>query len=126
MACAQHGHTVPQIEAQLAALQPPLYGYVRHPALAERNMLLMNSIGVRTTDNDADWSGRRTWLVQVPPPLGRSYAGQVIIGATTLVSGWSNNPTLVFLNNRRDRVDEQVAQVAAEMGIPSASWPSDH
>jgi hypothetical protein len=45
----------------------------------------------------------------------------VIIGATTLVSGWSNNPTLVFLNNRRDRVDEQVAQVAAEMGIPSAS-----
>ncbi|MGZ3581921.1 MAG: hypothetical protein ACXWQ5_14765 [Ktedonobacterales bacterium] len=44
----------------------------------------------------------------------------MIIGATTLVSWWSNNPTLVFLNNRRDRVGKQVAQVAAETGIPSA------
>lgn len=54
MVCAQHGHTVPQIEAQLAALQPHSIGYVRHPVLAERNLLLMNSIGVRITDNDAD------------------------------------------------------------------------
>lgn len=113
IACAQHGHTVPQIEAQRAALQTPLYGYVRHPALAERNILLMNSVGVRVTDNDADRPGRRTWLVQAPPPPARSYAEQVIIGATTLVSGWSNNPALVFLTNRRE-------QVAAEMGIPSA------
>lgn len=117
-ACAQHGHTVPRIEAQLAALQTPLYQYVRHPALAERNMLLMNTVGVRVTDNDADRPGRRTWRVQMPPPPGRSYAEQVIMGATTLVSGMSNNPSLAFLTNRREHAGEPAA---AEMGSSSAS-----
>lgn len=116
-ACAQLGYTVPQIDAQLAALQTPLYGYVRHPALAACNMVLMNTAGVRVTDNDADRPGRRTWRVQFSPPAGRSYAEQVIVGATTLVSEWSNNPALVFLYNRRNRVGEQAA---AEMGVPSA------
>ena len=95
-ACAQYGHTVHEIEAQLASLHTPLYACIRHPALAERNMVLMNDLGVRLTSNIADRPGQRTSRIQAPTLPHQPYAEQVIGGATTLVSRWSNNPALIY------------------------------
>jgi hypothetical protein len=96
-ACAQYGHTVQEIETQLASLHTPLYACIRHPALAKRNMVLMNALGVRITNNVADRPGQRTSRIQAPTLPQQPYAEQVIDGATTLVSKWSNNPALAYL-----------------------------
>ena len=84
-ACAHYGHTFEQCTAQLAEMQTPLYSYVPHPALARRNMLLMNTLGVRVADNDADRPGRRTTFVQRPTMPQYAYAEHVVVGATTMV-----------------------------------------
>lgn len=84
VACTQYGHTIEQCVTQLAEVQTPLYGYVRHPALARRNMLLMNTLGVAVADNDADRPGRRTAYVQIPTLPHQPYAEHVIVGETTL------------------------------------------
>ncbi len=86
IACAQYGHTPEQIDAQLAAMQTPLYSMLRHPALAQRNMEVMRALGILVTDNDADRPGRRTAVVQAPTLRQRPYAEQVIVGEMTLVS----------------------------------------
>ncbi len=83
-ACMQYGHSVEQCAAQLAKIQTPLYTYVRHPALARCNMLVMNTLGISVADNDADRPGRRTAFVQIPTSPHRPYAEHVIIGKTTL------------------------------------------
>jgi hypothetical protein len=98
-ACAQYGHRVDEIEAQLARLHTPLYACIRHPALAQRNMVLMNALGVRVTDNIADRPGQRTDRIQPSKLPYQPYAEQVIDGATTLVSKWSNNPALLYLSS---------------------------
>jgi len=86
-ACAQHGHTPEQIDAQLAELQTPPYSVVlRHPTLAQRNIEVMQAAGILVTDNDADRPGRRTTTVQAPTLPQRPYAEQVIVGEMTLVS----------------------------------------
>lgn len=100
-ACAHYGHTIPEIEAQLARLHTPLYASIRHPSLARHHMVLMNALGARVTDNIADRPGQRTSRVQAPTLPYRPYAEQVIEGATTLVSTWSNNPALLYLNASR-------------------------
>jgi hypothetical protein len=104
-ACAHYGHTVQQIEAQLAYLQTPLYASVRHPALAKQNMVLMNALGVRVANNSADRPGLRTSRVQAPTLSHQPYAEQVIGSVTTLVSRWSNNPALVYLGASLEEED---------------------
>ena len=101
-ACAHYGHTVQQIEAQLAYLQTPLYASVRHPGLARHNMVLMNALGVRVANNSADRPGLRTSRVQAPTLSHQPYAEQVIGSVTTMVSRRSNNPALVYLSASRE------------------------
>jgi hypothetical protein len=84
-ACAQYGHTIEQCDEQLAAMDSALYSYVPHPALARRNMQLMNSLGMRITDNAADRPGKRTASVQRPAMPQYAYADFVVMGATTLL-----------------------------------------
>ncbi len=48
-ACIHYGHTPSQIEQQLAEMKTPLYSYLRHPVLAQRNMAVMNKMGVNVT-----------------------------------------------------------------------------
>jgi hypothetical protein len=85
VACAQYGHTVKQCQRQLADLQTPLYARVRHPALARRNMVLMNALGVGITDNNADRPGRRTVIVQLPTLPLHGYAEHVVSDEMTMV-----------------------------------------
>lgn len=84
-ACAKYGHTIEHCTEQLAEMRTPLYSYVPHPALARRNMLLMNTLGVRVSDNDRDRPGRRTAFVQRPVMTQYAYAEHVVVGATTLI-----------------------------------------
>jgi hypothetical protein len=79
-ACAHHAHTPEQIERQLADLRTPLYSMLAHPALAQRNMVVMNALGIRVTDNGADRPGHRTSRVASPTLPTGPYAQTPILG----------------------------------------------
>ncbi|MBF6592349.1 MAG: hypothetical protein IVW57_17700, partial [Ktedonobacterales bacterium] len=83
-ACARHGHLPEKIREQWASLDTPLYAMLRHQALAQRNMLVMNALGVRVTDNGADRPGQRTERVALPTMPAGPYAQQIIIGAVEM------------------------------------------
>lgn len=85
-ACAHFGHTIEACRVQLTDLEAPLYSFVPHPALARRNMRLMNALGIEVTDNNTDRPGRRTRIVQRPQMPHQSYAEHVIAGEMTMVS----------------------------------------
>ncbi|HET8908411.1 MAG TPA: hypothetical protein VFN11_15755, partial [Ktedonobacterales bacterium] len=85
-ACARYGHTVAACQEQLAEIGAPLYTFVPHPALARRNMRLMNALGIAVSDNNTDRPGRRTRNVQRPKMPNQSYADHVVAGEMTMVA----------------------------------------
>jgi hypothetical protein len=85
-ACKRFGHTRAQIKRQLAEMRTDLYSYARHPALARRNMIVMNSIGLRVTDVEGDRPGERTDRVRPPALPVASYADAPIPDERTLLS----------------------------------------
>ena len=103
-ACARYRHELEHIPAELAELDGPLYAYLPHPRLARHNMLVMNALGVRVTDNAADQPGRRT-TVQAPKRANGPYAEEIIVGAVLLSSMWHNNPAGRALANPPARAD---------------------
>jgi hypothetical protein len=90
-ACAQYGHSPSQIEQQLAEMEDPLYSYVPHQLLARRNMLVMNTLGVKVMTLPTDRPGERTWKVTVPTEPRPSFAVHMIAGYRELVSPSHNN-----------------------------------
>jgi hypothetical protein len=86
-ACARYGHAPNQIEQQLAGVEDPLYSYVRHALLAQRNMQVMNSLGVDVMTLPTDLPGERSWKVVTPTEPLRPFAETVIRGYLTLLSG---------------------------------------
>jgi hypothetical protein len=90
-ACAHYGHQPEQIEAQLAELDTALYKYAPHPALAQRNMRVMDQLGVQLTADTVDQPGQRSWLVAEPTLPTRPYAEQVISGYVDMTSTRHNN-----------------------------------
>lgn len=59
-ACVQYGHTPEQIIQQLQEMNSPLYAYVPHQLLAQRNMLVMNIVGTEALVKPVDLPGKRT------------------------------------------------------------------
>ncbi len=90
-ACAHYGHRPDQIEQQLAEMESLLYCYVPHPLLAQRNMVVMNTLGRHVMILPTDRPGERSWKVVVPAKAPRSFAEQVIAGYLELVSPTHNN-----------------------------------
>ena len=90
-ACVQYGHTPSQIELQLAEMEDPLYSYVPHRLLAQRNMLVMNKLGVNVMKLPTDRPGERTWRVTAPKEPMPSFAVHLIEGYQELVSPSHNN-----------------------------------
>jgi hypothetical protein len=93
-ACAHYGHTPGQVEEQLQQLETPLYAFVRHPALAQRNMVLMNRLGsveIASVEG-GDQPSSHIWRPAEPStPQGPS-AEQTIEGYVLLRAPWHNNP----------------------------------
>lgn len=79
-ACRQYGHQPEQIMRQIEEMNGPLYSYVPHQSLAQRNMLVMNALGVRVMDKPVDLPGYRTWRVVPPEESPHPFAEQVIEG----------------------------------------------
>lgn len=91
IACSNYGHTPSQIEQQLAAVNDPLFSYAPHQFLAERNMLVMNTLGTNVMILPTDLPGERSWRVVAPTEPLRPFAESVIRGYLELISPTHNN-----------------------------------
>ncbi|HTI14874.1 MAG TPA: hypothetical protein VL461_09935 [Dictyobacter sp.] len=79
LACKQYGHLPAQIEQQLAAMDSPLYSFVPHYLLAQRNMRVMNMLGVNVAQKPEDMVGQRSWRIVAPTsPLTHPFAEQLV------------------------------------------------
>ncbi|HLZ58650.1 MAG TPA: hypothetical protein VKR06_17055 [Ktedonosporobacter sp.] len=106
-ACELYGHLPHQIEQQLQELDSPLYAYVLHQALAQRNMEVMNKLGVSVTFRPADLPGRRSWRVVAPIEPLSPYAEHVVLGYQELLSPLHNN---IMANRFVDRPEHSSDQ----------------
>lgn len=89
--CVLYGHRPEQIGQQVQELDGPLYSYVPHQVLAQRNMQVMNGLGVNVTQRVGDHPGQRSWRVVEPTTPMSPYAEQVVEGYQELISPWHNN-----------------------------------
>ena len=90
-ACRQYHHEPEQIQQQLEEMNSPLYSYVPHQSLAQRNMLVMNSLSVRVEAKPTDLPGHRTSRVLPPEESPHPFAEEVIRGYQELTSPIHNN-----------------------------------
>ncbi|GCE16891.1 hypothetical protein [Dictyobacter kobayashii] len=90
-ACASYGHLPAQIEQQRAAMQGPLYAFAPHQVLAERNMLVMNTLARQTVDRPANPSAQRTSPVQQSETYPQPLAETVIPNYQDMTSSAYNN-----------------------------------
>jgi hypothetical protein len=91
-ACAIYGHSIGQIEQQRAEMEDPLYSYVPSRLLAQRNMLVMNKLGVKVMTLPTDFPGERTSKVAAPTEPMPSFAMHTIEGYLELITPTHNNP----------------------------------
>ncbi|HAG99940.1 MAG TPA: hypothetical protein DDW33_15445 [Ktedonobacter sp.] len=90
-ACMQYGHHPSQIAEQIAMMDTPLYSFIPHRVLAQRNMMLMNKMGANVMSKPADQPGQRSWRVLEPTEPLSPFAEHVIEGYLELTSPLSNN-----------------------------------
>lgn len=90
-ACEQYEHLPEQITQQLAEMDTPLYSFVPHQSLAQRNMVVMNNLGVNVIQKPADLPGQRSWRVMEPTEPLAPFAEQVVPGYQELVTPTHNN-----------------------------------
>lgn len=90
-ACQQYGHSPQQIAQQLAQFDEPLYAHVTSQALAQRNMEVMNRMGVQVMSRPSDRPGERSTRVLEPTNEPHSFAEQVIAGYVEMTAPWHNN-----------------------------------
>jgi len=102
-ACAEYGHTTEQIALQLQEEDSSLYSYVPHQMLAQRNMLVMNALGVNVLQKPADLPGQRTWRVVPPSEPLSPFAEQVVPGYLELTAPLHNNLKADRFTDRPER-----------------------
>lgn len=90
-ACAHYGHQPEQIKRQVQEMQTNLYTFVAHPALVQKNMLVMNKLGIQITADTSDQPGRRSARVAEPSMPEQPYAQEVIKGYVEMTSLLHNN-----------------------------------
>ena len=104
-ACAHYEHRPAQIERQIVALSSDLYAYAPSQQLAQRNIELMNKMGVQITSNPADQPGNRSWRVLEPSIPPGPFAEQIIEGYVELTAPQHNNPQDVRFVDLPERSD---------------------
>jgi hypothetical protein len=102
-ACTQYGHQPDQIEKQLAAMESPLYAYIPYQALAQRNIAVMNKLGVDVTKMPPDRPGNRSWRVLEPTEPMQPFAEHLIEGYLELTLPDHNNIRGLRFSDRRER-----------------------
>ncbi len=102
-ACAEFGHTPEQITLQLQEEDSPLYSYVPHQVLAQRNMRVMNALGINVLQKPADLPGQRTWRVVPPSEPLSPFAEQVVPGYLELTAPLHNNLKADRFTDRPER-----------------------
>ena len=90
-ACVHYGHAPNQIEQQLAEVEDSLASYAPHKLLAQRNMQVMNTLGITVMILPTDLPGERSWKVAAPMEPLRPFAESLIRGYQELVSPSHNN-----------------------------------
>ncbi len=90
-ACQKCGHLPEQITQQRQEIASPLYAFAPHQVLAQRNMLVMNKLGVNATLKPADLPGQRSWRVAEPAEPLQPFAEHIVRGYQELVSPTHNN-----------------------------------
>lgn len=91
-ACEQYGHRPDQIAQQLQEAEAPLYTYMPHQALAQRNMTVMNELGMSVALKPSDLPGNRSWHVLPSTEPLRAFAEQVVPRYLDLTAPIHNNP----------------------------------
>ena len=104
-ACEQYGHLPQQIEEQLEQMDSVLYSYVPHQVLAQRNMLVMNKLGVDVLSRPLDLPGKRSWRVVPPTEPLSPFAEHVVEGYQELTSPLHNNLKADRFIDRPERSD---------------------
>jgi hypothetical protein len=104
-ACEHYGHRPDQITQQLQEGDSPLYSYVPHQVLAQRNMMVMNKLGVSIALKPSDLPGHRSWRVLPSTEPLRPFAEQVVPGYLELTAPIHNNPKADRFIDRPDRSD---------------------
>ncbi|HEY7983731.1 MAG TPA: hypothetical protein VID73_06160 [Ktedonobacterales bacterium] len=93
-ACEDAGDTPERLAQRRAALDGPLYAALRHPALARRNMHLMDRVGVAALPE------AHHPPLETPTLVARPFAECVITGYVSLTSPRHNNPAGVRFVDR--------------------------
>jgi len=91
IACSYYGHYSSKIKQQLAEMEDPLYSYMPHRLLAQRNMLVMNKSGINIMMLPTDRPGERLGKVATPAEPLQPFAEHLIEGYLELVSPSHNN-----------------------------------
>jgi hypothetical protein len=106
VACERYNHRPEQIKQQLEEMKSPLYSYAPNQILAQRNMLVMNKLGVDLNTYPSDQPGNRSWrVVSSSEPLS-PYAEHVVEGYQELISPTHNNIKQDKFVDRPERSDE--------------------
>ena len=107
-ACKHSGHLPEQIERQLEEMNSALYSYVPNQVLAQRNMMVMNALGINVTFRPSDLPGLRSWRVLPPTEPLSPYAEHVVEGYQELISPFHNNIKGDRFVDRPERSDEGI------------------
>ena len=107
VACERYGHQPSQIQRQLTEMESPLYAYVPHQQLANRNMVVMNKLGVDVMNKPTDQPGQRSWRVLEPTEPLSPFAEHIIAGYQELGSPLHNNIRGDRFIDRPERSDAQ-------------------
>lgn len=95
LACEQYGHEPGQIAQQLAEMDSPLFAFVPHQVLAQRNMLVMNKLGVSVLSRPEDQPERRSWHVSNSTAVLSPLVEQLVQPYLDMTSASHNNLNII-------------------------------
>lgn len=118
----RYGHTPAQIAEQLAQLDAPRYAYLRHPALAQRNMLVMIGLGIGEVAmvESAEQPASTVWRPAEPTMAEGPFAEQTIAGYVPLRAPWYNNVRDVRWVDRLEMLAMPALERPLDAGAPLA------
>ncbi len=91
MACERYRHRPEQITQQLQELDSPLFAFVPHQVLAQRNMLVMNKLGVSILSQPGDQPDQRPQRVSASTAPLPPFAEHVVRPYLDMTSPNHNN-----------------------------------